>query len=139
MSPANLGTPYYDDGDEVTCYASAAVTGKTFVKVSGARQAGNPRQGVSDAIAGGNITIAPCNAGDQPFGVAAYDAAVGNLVTVYRASMIVPVTAGAAITAGAVVEAGANGRAVASSNGGAAGIAIDTAASGADAQIALLC
>jgi hypothetical protein len=136
VSPTNLSTPYYDEGDEITCYCSAAVTGKTFVKITGARQAGNPRQGVSDAIVGGNITVGPAGAGDKPFGVAAYDAAVGNLVTVYRAPKIVPVTAGGAVTAGAPIDAGAGGQAVAGT--GAAGTAVDLATgAGVDVGVAL--
>jgi len=138
VSPSNLATPFYDDGDEVTAYCSAAVTGKTFVKVSGARQAGGPTQGVTDAVVGGNITVAPAGAGDTAFGVAAYDAAIGTLVTVYRLPKIVPVTAGAALTAGASVSPGAGGQAVAAGTNPVAGICVDTAASGADAQIALV-
>lgn len=137
MSPANLATPYYDDGGELTCYCSVAVIGKRFVKISGPRQAGNPRQGVTDAVVGGNITVAPCAAGDDVFGVAAHDADVGTLVTVYRGKKIVPVQAGAALTAGDVVEAGAAGVAVVGDEATAAGVSIDTAVSGADAQIAL--
>jgi hypothetical protein len=110
------------------------VTGKRFVKISGARQAGNPRQGVSDAIVGGNITVAPCGAGDPVFGVAAHDCAQGDLVTVYRAPKIVPVSAGGAITAGAEVGAGAAGVAVTGTGGGQA---VDTGVSGADVGVAL--
>jgi hypothetical protein len=134
VSPSNLATPYYDEGDEVTAYCSAAVTGKTFVKISGPRQAGNPRQGVSDAVTGGNITIAPCGAGDPVFGVAAMDCAAGNLVTVYRAPKIVPVTASAAIAAGAEVGAAAGGQAVTGTGGGQA---IDTGVAGQDVGVAL--
>jgi hypothetical protein len=134
----NLASPFYEEGDEVTCYCSAAVTGKQFVKISGARQAGGPTGGVTDATTGGNVTVAPAAAGDKVFGVAAYNAALGALVQVWRYNHIVPVTTGAvALTAGMEVQSDANGNAIVLAAGKAAGLCIDNAAIGADAQIAL--
>lgn len=140
MSPTNLATPFYEDGDELTGYCTAAVTGKRFVKIAANRQAGGPNLvggAITDSIAGGNVSIAQCVAGDKVLGVAVYDQALGNLVPIYRAPKVVPVTAGAAIAAGQEVQSDANGEAIPLAAGKAAGLALDAAAVGADAQIAL--
>lgn len=135
--PSNLATPYYEDGDEITGFCTAGVTGKTFVKISAARQAGGPRSGVSDSVTGGNVSVAPAVAGDKVFGVAQYDQITGNLVPVLRHPKIVPVTAGAALTAGQEVQSDASGHAIPLAAGKAAGQVIDDCASAADAQVSL--
>lgn len=137
MSPSNLATPLYEDGDELTCFCTANVTGKTFVKISADRQAGGFPAGITDQITGGNVSVAPAGAGDKVFGVAQYDQVSGNLVTVQRAIKVMPVTAGAAITAGQEVQSDASGHAIPLAAGKAAGLAIGNAANTADAQIAL--
>jgi hypothetical protein len=140
MSPTNLATPFYEDGDELTGFCTANVTGKHFVKISGARQLGGPNLvagAITDSIAGGNVSVAPAVAGDKVFGVAVYDQLSGNLVPIYRSPKVVPVTAGAAIAAGAEVQSDANGAAITLAAGKAVGLCLDAAASGADAQIAL--
>lgn len=143
MSPSNIAQPYYDQGDELTAFCTAAVGGKTLVAISAARQAGGPNWSPQanltsgDPTSGGNVSIATCGAGAKHFGVAAYDQTTGNLVTVYRAPKVVPIVAGAAIAFGQEVQSDANGHVIPLAAGKAVGLALDAAASGADAQIAL--
>jgi hypothetical protein len=140
MSPANLANPFYDEGDEITGYCTAAVTGMTFVKISGARQPGGPNLvggAITDSVVGGNVSIAPAGAGDKVFGVAVYDQVLGNLVPVFRSPKVMPVTAGAALTAGVEVQSDGNGNAIPAASGKAAGLALDACASGGIAQISL--
>jgi hypothetical protein len=124
--------PFKEPADRVTCTATAAVTGKRFVAISGDRQAD------------GTYSVAPAGAGAKVFGVAAFDAAAGRKVTVIAvdSSHIVPVTAGAALAANASVASDAAGAAVAVAGAAGAvvhaqGIALTGAAAGADAQILL--
>lgn len=95
----NQAFEYFSDSDAITCHATAAITGKRFVKV----------------VAGGKEQvpyIAPCGAGERPFGVAAFDVASGGKVTVIRKG-VVSVTAGTALTAPLAIASGADGQAVA--------------------------
>jgi hypothetical protein len=142
MSPGvnNLANPFYDEGDEVTGYCTAAVTGMTFVKVSGPRQPGGPNLvsgGITDSVVGGTISVAPAALGDKVLGVAMYDQTLGNLVPIFRSPKVMPVTAGAAITAGQEVQSDANGNAIPVAAGRPAGLAFDSCASGGIAQISL--
>ncbi|HEX4501100.1 MAG TPA: capsid cement protein [Scandinavium sp.] len=140
MSPTNLANPFYEEGDELTGYCTAAVTGMTFVKISGPRQPGGPNlvnSAITDSVVGGNVSIAPCVSGDKVLGVAMYDQALGNLVPVFRHPKVMPVTAGAAIVAGQEVQADANGNAIPVAAGKAAGLALDSCASGGIAQVSL--
>lgn len=136
MSPGHA-IPFYEDGDELTGFCTAAVVAKQFVKISGPRQAGGPAGGVTDATAGGNVSVAPAAAGDKVFGVATFDAALNTLVSIMRYNRVMPVVAGAAINAGQEVESDANGNAIPLAAGRAAGLCLDNVAAGADAQIAL--
>lgn len=126
----NPAVPFWDEAESFTCHASAAVTGKRFVAISGARVDGNPR-----------VASAASSATVKPFGVSAYDAASGAKLTVYtKPGLIMPVTASGAITAGAPVFSTADGRATATNPGGTgivAGWAADDAADGTDAVIKL--
>lgn len=126
----NPAVPFWDEGNTFTAHASANVTGKRFVSISGARVDGNPRV----AHAAGSATV-------RSVGVAAYDAASGRKVTVYSApGLIMPVRASGAITAGQDVYSDANGNATATQPAGArpAGVALDDAADDTDAVIRLL-
>ena len=124
---SNPAVPFWDEANTITCHASAAVTGKRFVAVSGPRVDGKPR--VAHAV--GSAT-------SRSLGVAAYDAPSGAKVSVYTGpGIVMPVTAAGAITAGQDVYSDAQGRATATQPTGAraAGVALDDAADGTDAVI----
>lgn len=120
--------PFKEDANRVTCTASAAVTGKRFVAISG------------DRNADGTYTVAPAGAGAKVFGVAAWSAPAGARVTVVvvESGHIVPVKAAAALAANDSVTPDATGQAaVAGAGARAAGIVLTGAAAGADAQVLL--
>jgi hypothetical protein len=121
----NPAVPFYSEGKEFTCHAQTAVTGKRFVAVTG--NAVGERPQVGHAAAGGRV-----------LGVAGFDAAPGEGVTVYRSPNVMPVRAGAALTAGQRVQSDATGQAIVLAAGVEAGIVLADAASGADAKIALI-
>jgi hypothetical protein len=121
---ANECTPFHLPGDEITCHASAAITGKRFVKISGAR--------VNDCY-----RVAPCTAAARAVGVASRDAASAAKVMVF-AEGIVPVTVGAGgVTAGQEVESDATGQAITLAAGKSLGVAMDDASAAADCPIKL--
>lgn len=123
MANENYGV--YEPGADITGHASAAVTGKRFLKISGNRT-------------DGNIAVAHADAAGRVAGVSKYDAASGQKVGVMRGnSRVVHVLASGAIAAFAEVEVGANGVAVTKAAGIAVGYAVTAAADGADAQISL--
>jgi Uncharacterized conserved protein (DUF2190) len=131
--------PYYEPGRALSCFATAAITGKTFVKLSGVAR---PGPELNTDTTGGTIRVAPQGASVPArtcFGVAAYDAAINTMVKVWRGSgWIVPVTAAASLTAGTEVMSDATGKAVAVAGGAAPiGVLVDDVASGGDAQVAL--
>lgn len=118
--------PFKEPGGDVTAQASAGVTGKRFLAITGNLQAD------------GSITVAHAGAGVRVVGVSKYDAASGAKVGVIRGSkMVVPVTAGANISAGAEVESDAQGRAIPLASGKAAGYVETAATSGQDARVCL--
>ncbi|EUA09562.1 hypothetical protein I546_4167 [Mycobacterium kansasii 732] len=126
MSTVIASPSVYDPGQTVTAEATAAVTARRFLAVSGNR------------TAGGNIAVAPATAAGRTCGVAGNDAAVGGLVRVVRGnSRVVKVTASGAIAAGAEVQVGANGTAATLAAGVAVGYAITGAADATDAEISL--
>jgi hypothetical protein len=120
-----LTSPWsYEPGHRITAQATTAVVERCFVSISGNR------------TAGGNLAVGPAAAGSRPLGVAAYNAAAGQLVLVARGG-VVKVLAAGAIVAGAVVAVGAGG---AASTAGAAlvvGLCVNGAADGGIAEIAL--
>ena len=115
----------YAPGAHVTGQAPAPVVKSTFVAVSGNR-----------ATNGGNVSVATATAAGRSFGVAAHDAAAGELVTVHRAGTV-RVTTGGVLAAFDEVEVGAAGKAVKLGAGKAVGYALTGAASGALAEIHL--
>lgn len=122
---ANELIDIYKPGGDITGRASATVTGKRFLKISGNRS-------------GGNIAVAPADAGGRICGVSKYDAAATAIVGVARGNArVVPVTADGAIAAFAEVEVGAAGKAKTKNAGVAVGYALTAAADGADAEISL--
>ncbi|HNP57509.1 MAG TPA: DUF2190 family protein [Gordonia sp. (in: high G+C Gram-positive bacteria)] len=109
----------YAPGADVTCTATAAITARRFVGVSGNRSAR------------GNIAVATATAAARAFGVARNDAATGELVGIVR------VTAGGTIAAGADVEVGADGKAVTKASGIPVGYAVTGATNNAVVELAL--
>lgn len=121
--PLNECNPFNRPGQDVTGHATAAVTGKRCVAISGDRE-------------GGNIAVAHATAAGRIFGVAAFDAALDAKVPVIRGG-IVPILAGAAIAAFEEVEVGVAGRVIPLAAGVAVGFAVTAAANDTDAQICL--
>lgn len=115
----------YAPGANISGQATAAVTVRRFVSISGNRTAG-----------GGNLAIAPAAAGTRAFGVARDDAAIGELVDVVRAG-VVRVDAASGIAAGAEVEVGAAGKAITKASGIAVGYVLTGAASNGVAEVHL--
>lgn len=124
MSTTIRNPRVYAPGANITAEATAAITARRFVRISGNR------------AAAGNLSVAHASAGGRAFGVAKNDAAIGDLLGVARDGVCL-VTTGGAIAAGADVGVGADGKAVAWTTGVVVGHAINGAASGADAEIAL--
>ncbi|SIK83288.1 DUF2190 family protein [Mycobacteroides abscessus] len=124
MTNENVGV--YEPGRDITGRATAAVTGKRFLKISGNR------------TATGNIAVAPADAASRVCGVSKYDAASGDIVGVARGnSRVTYVTADGALAAFDEVEVGAAGKAKKFASGVAVGYALSAAADGADAEISL--
>lgn len=109
--------PIFHDADEFSVPASAAITGGQVLVISGSN------------------TVAPSSAPSEAWiGVAAFDAIVGQRVTVFTGG-VQELTATAAITAGVPVTASANGGVAALGAGTdyamVIGVAMTTAALGA--------
>lgn len=122
---ANDNVDVYEPGRDITGRASAAVTGKRFLAITGNRS-------------NGNIAVAHATAAGRVCGVSKYDAASGEIVGVARGnSRVTHVTADGAIAAFAEVEVGTAGKAKALASGKAVGYALTAAADGADAEISL--
>ena len=116
--------PLYDVGRNVTGRATVAVIGKRFVKITGNAGKGNP------------ISVGPATAALKPFGIAGYDAPIGDVVPIVKGG-IVPIKAVGAIAAGAEVEVAAAGAVSTKAAGIAVGVAIYDAADTTDALIDL--
>lgn len=141
---ANDLYPYYRPGDDVTCFAVGAVTGKRCVQIAAALLATEKGEGLATTAGGGTYRVSiPSAAGANGgalkmiFGVAKYDAAINKLVGVAREG-IVPITTSVAVTAGASVEVKADGTIGPVTTGVAIGYACDDAGIGADCPVALL-
>lgn len=139
---ANDMIPTKRPGQDITGHATVAVTGKRFVKVSAARPF---RFNVLATTADGNdYRVSMVTAlGGVIFGVSKYDQpTVGGKVGVARGGFCI-VTTAAALSAGQLVMSDASGFAIvwvsaASEANFRAGLAVDDAGNGADAEIALL-
>lgn len=125
----------FDDATHIPCKASAPVTGKRFVAVSGAPDAN------------GNIQVAHAAAGAKVFGVAEFDSRVEDdhyvTVATVNSGLIMPVTAGAAVAVNASVVSDANGQAITAAGAAgtvqhAAGIAVSAAGAGGEEIFVLL-
>jgi len=122
--PSNPSRHTYSPGQDIPCTASTAVTGARFVLIGTSGVKPNPN-------------IKPCTDGLQPFGVASYDAAVGQTVRVMRAGVVLVKVGAGGLTANQEVQSDANGQAIVLAAGKAAGRAVYDAAAGALAEIAL--
>lgn len=108
--------PIYKPGQAITLKASAAITGGQLVEVTGSGTVG-PAGAASTKVAG----------------VAAFDAAVNDEVTIYSGGVQHAVASGA-VAAGDVVQAAAAGK-VATGTTAPLGIALTAAADGADVRV----
>src|SRR3954463_2426258 len=108
--PTTEAIAYFDPGDDLNGQATATITGRRFIKVSGAKQIGS--QALSNDTLGGSILVAPCGAGQRAIGVADYDCATNYKVGIVRGKKVFPVETGAAMTAGDRVMSDPVGRAI---------------------------
>jgi len=123
FAKANASFEVFSDNRAVTAKATGAITGSTFVKI----------------VAGGTFQqpkVSTCGAGEQAFGVAGWDAADGETLTVHQLGTHT-VKAGAALTAPVQVESNATGRAIPLATGKRLGQVYQDAANGADAAVRL--
>lgn len=115
--------PLFKPGQAITRQASAAITGGRMVVVSG------------------NGTVAESAGASAAWvGVAGFDCASGDQVTVYAGGVQRPIASGA-ITAGDIVVTAAAGRVVTNAAPGAGqqvGVALSTAADGAAVDVMFL-
>lgn len=124
FGPKNAAFEYFSTERAITAQAKAAVTGKTFAAIVAGGTAQAPL-----------VETAP--AGSIPFGLAGWDAAKDEHVTVQRAG-IWGVTAEAPIAAGALIAVGTGGKAVtAAAEAKVVGYAVGSAQAGEDCAVAL--
>jgi predicted RecA/RadA family phage recombinase len=138
LTAVNDAVVLYRPGQDITCKASVALTGKRLCMISGNRTSGAGAAGVglSATNDGGNYQVGLPTAGGRVFGVVGYDVPSGGLVPVKREGVI-PVTASGAIAAGAEVEALADGRVITRTTGIPIGVCYNGCANGEDAEIML--
>lgn len=132
---ANDAIEFYAPGGYISAKATAPVTGKRCVKISGNRTSG---PGLSATSEGSNYQVAHADAAGRIFGVAAWDAATGALVKIIKdPGTIVPIRCSAAIAAFQEVEVGASGQVIPRASGVAIGYATTAALINTDAEICL--
>lgn len=127
--------PLYEAGKPITAIAEVAVTGCRFVAISDPKKGPTIDGGLSSTVEGGNVVVSPAAADSAPFGVAAHDAAADKLVPVFTSGFCVPVTASGAITAGQELECDTLGRVKTYADGNKVGLALDSAADGAQCLV----
>lgn len=146
--PANECIPFKLPAIAFTARASAAVTGKRFVVISGDRTGGGGGGAEGSTSVGAGLStdvenvykVKLAGAKAAPVGVSAYDAAINEELKVYGtvSGVILPIKAGEALTAGWEVISNATGEAVkAEAADVARGLVMTKAANGADAEIKL--
>lgn len=152
--PANECIPTKSPAETVTVQATGAAAGKRFCKISAPRVGGGLTGGTSQVTTSGPgygantlstdtkdvYQVVQCSvSGEAVLGVCGWDLATGDIGKVYKVGqgVILPIAAGANITAGQEVQTDAAGKAIPLAAGKAVGYAVDSAASGADAEIAL--
>ena len=114
----------YRPGSQITAQATADVTGKRFLKISGGHQAG---PALNTSTSGGNWQVAHADASDYAIGISSYDALTGKkLIVVGINGGEFPVTADGAITAGDKIQVGTAGKAKKLTSSGSAAAASAT-------------
>jgi hypothetical protein len=151
---ANECIPTKSPALTVSVQATGTTGGKRFCKISAARVGGGLIGGTSAVSPAGPgygtstlstdtkdvYQVIQCSvSGEAALGVCAHDLATGDVGSVFKFGIghIVPIVAGANITAGQEVQTDATGKAIPLASGKALGYAVDSASSGADAEIAL--
>lgn len=114
----------YAPGDVITAVATAGITARRFLRISGNRNYS------------GSLTAAHATAAGRVIGVASADASTGGVVAIVRDG-VARVTADGPIAAFDEIEVGTDGKAKTKNTGVAVGVAVTGAASGTDAEIAL--
>lgn len=140
---ANECIPLYEPGAAISAKATAAVTGKRLVAVSGDPDNANFPGLESDADVASAVTgtnqpkFAHATAAERADGVSSYDAPNGGhfYVIGQNCGEAIPVTADGAITAGDDLEVGTAGKAAVHSAGVIVGTALNSCADGEDVFI----
>jgi hypothetical protein len=143
---ANEAIPFWEDADDLPCYASAAIIGKRFVQITGSKHITGVGTGINlglDTAATGGQYVAglpsaagAAGAGAICLGVAKYDAPLGATFGVKRVG-ILPVTSSANIAAGQEVQVAVDGTVIPLAGGKAVGMCMTACVSPADAEILL--
>lgn len=148
--PANECIPFKLPAIAFTAKASAAITGKRFVVISGDRTGGGGGGAEGATTVGAGLSadvenvykVKLAGAGVQPIGVSGWDAAINEELKVYgmASGVILPVKAGEALVAGDEIMSNATGEAIKYVEGAGkkpVAMAMTKAASGADAELKL--
>jgi len=130
--PSNEAIPFYRPGQDITCKAGVALTGKRLCAITGNRSGG---PGLGTDLQNLYVVGLPA-AGGRVLGVVGYDVGAGDPVPVKREGVLPILTAGA-IAAFAEVECDAQGRVITKASGVAIGVCLTGVGSGADAEIYL--
>jgi hypothetical protein len=123
FAPVNPAFRVFSDDRTVTAKAVGAITGSTFVKV----------------VAGGTFQVpkvSTCGAGEQAFGVAGWDAADGETLTIHQIGTVT-VKAGTALAAPQQIQSDAAGKAIVLAAGKRLGQVYQDAANNADVAVRL--
>jgi hypothetical protein len=130
MALTQQATERYAPGEDISCVATAAITAERFVVISAAH----------NKSLGENIKVAQATvSGVAVFGVAMYDAAIGDVVKIRPISggSVMGVYAGAALTAGQEIQTDAAGKAIPLAAGKSCGMAVNDAAINTTADVSL--
>lgn len=115
--PANECIPVYEGAyaRKLTGHATAAITGKRFVSLSGSFQSG---PGLAATAEGGNLQVGVPTLGSDAWGVSGHDIPSGGKGVIYGgAGVILPLTSSAAIALGANISTDAAGKAKTTASG----------------------
>src|SRR5438309_1001956 len=123
-APVNECVPRYRPADQLTGHATAAITGKRFLKISGGFQAG---PALNTSVSGGNVQVAHADPSDYTIGISNKDCASGSKLTIVGINGgTFPVTADGTVTAGDKVMVGSAGKAKTLASGSAVAASAST-------------